>query len=311
MNVPKVFISYSWDTKEHKAWVKALGERLRGDGVDVTLDHWHLVPGDQVPAFMESSVREANYVLIVCTPRYENRSDTRKGGVGYEGDVITGEVMTSGNQRKFIPLLRIGAWSEAAPSWLSGKYHLDFSGNPYSEDSYQDLLTTILGTRPTPPPVVPSRGVQPTSQGVRVEGAISEDFQPIRITGVIVDEISVPRGDGTRGSALYRVPFRLSHRPPGEWAQLFVQAWDHPSSFTSMHRPGIASVMGDKVILDGTTVEEVEKYHRITLILAAEEANRQYQQIESRRREALRREQERMEQHKRDVEEAAKRLRFD
>ena len=28
-----------------------------------------------------------------------------------------------------------------------------------------------------------------------------------------------------------------------------------------MHRPGIASVSGDRIILDGTTVEELERYH--------------------------------------------------
>jgi hypothetical protein len=35
---PKVFLSYSWDGDEHKEWVKALAAKLRGHGVDVTLD---------------------------------------------------------------------------------------------------------------------------------------------------------------------------------------------------------------------------------------------------------------------------------
>jgi len=43
-----------------------------------------------------------------------------------------------------------------------------------------------------------------------------------------------------------------------------------------MHRPGIARVSGDKVYLDGTTIEEVQKYHRDTLVLALEETNRLY-----------------------------------
>ena len=152
---------------------------------------------------------------------------------------------------------------------------------------------------------------QPASEGGRAEEGIAADFQPIRITGVIVDEISVPRGDGTAGSALYRVPFRLSHHPPAKWAHLFVHAWNYPSSFTTAHRFGIASVIGDRVILDGTTVEEVEKSHRSTLILAAEEANRQYKEIEAELRRRLRLEQERIEQHRKEVDEAAKRLKFD
>ena len=310
MNTPKVFISYSWDTKEHKEWVKAIAERLRGDGADVTLDQWHLVPGDQLAEFMEKAVRESNYVLIVCTPRYKNRSDKRTGGVGYEGDIMTGEVLTEGNNRKFIPLLRIGKWPEAAPTWLSGKFYLDFRGNPYAEEKYEDLLNTVCGTRILPPPVS-SYGVrrnQPVYEPNREEKTKDAKFEPVCITGLIIDEVGTPKSNGTPGSVLYEVPFRLSHRPPGQWIELFIQAWNHPSTYTSMHRPGIASVIGDKVILDGTTVEEIEKYHRSTLILAVEEANRRYQEIEAKQREALRREQEQQEEHKRKIEEATKRL---
>jgi hypothetical protein len=34
-----------------------------------------------------------------------------------------------------------------------------------------------------------------------------------------------------------------------------------------MHRPNIARGTGDKVVLDGTTIEEIEKYHKETLVL--------------------------------------------
>ena len=40
-----------------------------------------------------------------------------------------------------------------------------------------------------------------------------------------------------------------------------------------MHRPGIASVIGDRIILNGTTVEEIEKYHRDTLRVVVERVN--------------------------------------
>lgn len=118
------FISYSWDDDDHREWIRALAERLRADGIDVTIDRWAAVPGDQLPAFMERAIRDNQFVVIVCTPRYKQRSDAREGGVGYEGDIMTSEVMTSQNHRKFIPVLRSGVWSQAAPSWLSGKYYM-------------------------------------------------------------------------------------------------------------------------------------------------------------------------------------------
>lgn len=37
-----------------------------------------------------------------------------------------------------------------------------------------------------------------------------------------------------------------------------------------MHRPGIASVVDDEILLNGTTIEEVREYHRETLKLCIE-----------------------------------------
>ena len=136
------FISYSWDSDEHKDWVRRLAERIRSDGVDAKLDQWETAPGDQLTEFMERGVRDHDFVLIVCTPKYRLRSGSREGSVGYEGDVMTAEVITDGNQRKFIPIWRKGQWKDAAPSWLAGKYRIDLSGDPYDEEQYADLIKT-------------------------------------------------------------------------------------------------------------------------------------------------------------------------
>ena len=113
-NVKTAFVSYSWDDDLHREWVRKLAERLRADGVDVSIDSWSTVPGDQLPAFMERAIRDNDFVVIVCTPRYKHRSDAREGGVGYEGDIMTAEVLSSQDHRKFVPVLRQGAWHEAA-----------------------------------------------------------------------------------------------------------------------------------------------------------------------------------------------------
>jgi hypothetical protein len=304
------FISYSWDSDDHKEWVRQLAARLRGSGIDVTLDQWHLVPGDQLPQFMETAVRTSDFVLVVCTPRYKARSDNRSGGVGYEGDIMTAEVMSSRNQRKFIPILRSGAWVEAAASWLVGKYYVDFSASPYSQSQFDDLLTTLHGTRPQAPPVRESqRSAAPSRAPSSTPAPVV--FEPLRITGVVVDEVGAPRDDGARGCALYAVPFKLSRVPPAGWAEIFVGCWDRPPRWTSMHRPGIASVRGDEIILDGTTVPEIERYHRETLLLALGEANKQFAEMESRRRREEDAERRRIEEHKKNVTEAAKRMKFD
>ena len=72
---PSAFISYSWDNDAHKGWVRTLGERLREDGVDVILDRWATVPGNQLPVSWSEAIRENQFVVIICTPRYKSRSD--------------------------------------------------------------------------------------------------------------------------------------------------------------------------------------------------------------------------------------------
>lgn len=306
------FISYSWDDDAHRQWVRSLAGRLRSDGVDVTLDHWHTVPGDQLPEFMERAIRENDFVIIVCTPRYKARSDTREGGVGYEGDIMTAEVMTRRNDRKFIPVLRTGTWSQAAPSWLAGKYYIDLSGDPYSERQYRDLVCTLLRIREEPPPLgKPMALLGKTQPAGHPHPKTPREFEDIRITRVVVEGVTEPRNDGTRGSALYSIPFALSQRVPAEWAEMFVDNWNRPPRFTTMHRPGIARVSDSVVTLNGTTIDEVERYHRDTLQLAVEETNRQYREWRRRRDAQLERENALRDQHRRQVDEVSRRIRFD
>jgi len=310
--MPKAFISYSWDNEEHKKWIRELAIRLRSDGIDVTLDQWHLIPGDQLPEFMERAVRESDYVLIVCTHKYKDRSDNRQGGVGYEGDIITAEFMTKRNHRKFIPILRQPPWADSAPNWMSGKYYIDFSSSPYLQKDYDDLVTTLLGIREKAPPVgVAKKGealanITPNNSKAKT----FSDFEPIQITGIIADQVGVPRNDGTPGSGLYRIPFRLTQQPPREWIELFVNNWNHPPRFTTMHRVGIASIVGDTVILDGTTIEEVRDYHRETLILVIQETNKGYKEFFERRQKAAERKQEEVSTHKQNIDDISNQIKF-
>lgn len=306
--VRSAFISYSWDDDSHRDWVRALAQRLRADGVDVSIDRWAAVPGDQLSAFMERAIRDNHFVIVICTPRYKLRSDNRQGGVGYEGDIMTAEIMTSQNHRKFIPVLRKGTWPEAAPSWLLGKYYINLSGDPYPERDYEDLVRTLLGIRETAPPV--GRPMSTIASKTNPQPVLSE-FEDIKITRVVVEEVTEPRNDGTPGGALYSVPFALSASPPPEWAELFVENWNHPLRFTTMHRPGIASVEGSIIMLDGTTIEEVERYHRDTLQLAVAETNRQYRELLRESEQRRIRVNSQREEHRKRIKDTSNRIKFD
>ena len=78
-----------------------------------------------------------------------------------------------------------------------------------------------------------------------------------------------------------------------------------------MHRPGIARVSGDRIILDGTTIDEVERYHLDTLKLAVAEANRLAGQDEQKSRQRANAEDQKRQQHRQHIAEVAERLKFE
>ena len=310
---PSVFISYSWGNPKHQNWVREFAARLRSDGVEAVLDQWELEPGDQLTHFMEKAIADNQFVLIICPPTYKRKSEAREGGVGYEDDIMTADVMTTNNHRKFIPILRTGSPKESVPSWLSGKIYIDLSGSPYPESSYDELLDTILGRRAKAPEVKKpkARGNLPKKIPVQNENSNISEFEDITIVEIITDEVTVPRNDGTRGSALYKVPFLLSSVPPSEWKEIFIINWDSPLSFTTKHRPGTARLYDNKLILERTTIEEVNDVHKKTLKLVIEKTNADYRNWKQRVEREEAEEQARQEEHRQHVNRLAESISFD
>lgn len=154
--IKKVFISYSWGTKEHQEWVINLSKRLMNDTVDVVLDKWSLKEGNDVYHFMESMVKAEDIyrVLVICDKNYKNKSDNRDGGVGTETQIITPEIYKNQKQEKFIPLVieRDENDIPLLPIYLSSRKYIDFSKDEYFEDSYEELLRNILDAPSIPKP---------------------------------------------------------------------------------------------------------------------------------------------------------------
>lgn len=303
---PKVFISYSWEEDAHQQWVREFADRLLADGIDATINQYDASSGDRLPHFMEQSITTADYVLIICTPLYKKKADNRKGGVGYESHIITEELYSKGNERKFIPVVRKGSFDAAMPTFLAGKLGIDLTDSIHFDNNYKDLITTIYGVKKKPEiGRVPSYVAQSAPRF-----SPSSPDEPIHILGIITDEVTIPRMDGTRGCALYKIPFRLSKSPSSLWVNIFLSTWKSPPRFTTMHRPRIASVYGDKIILDGTTIEEVRDYHRETLVLCVNIANEKEQSIiaEDRRKREL--EEKRKNQHYTNVASIADDIKF-
>ena len=74
--MPSVFVSYSHDSEEHIQWVGKLtadlAARLVESPISIVLDQTHLKAGMDIARFMERGITEADHVLVICTPAYNN-----------------------------------------------------------------------------------------------------------------------------------------------------------------------------------------------------------------------------------------------
>jgi TIR domain len=157
MSAPKAFISYSHDSTAHKDWVLKLGTDLRAKGIDVVLDQWDLVPGQDVSLFMQRGISEADRVIMICSSDYVTKSEQGVGGVGYERLIVTAEVVNSIDTIKFIPILRGASRSKKTPSFLGPRIYIDFENDSEYELKLIDLARQIHGA-PTisKPPLGPN-----------------------------------------------------------------------------------------------------------------------------------------------------------
>lgn len=143
MSTPKCFISYSWDGEEHQSWVRRLASKLQNSGVETFLDQWDVYPGINLAQYMETSIRDSDYVILVCTHNYAKKANLGLGGVGYEKSIVTGEIYGQHKTKKFIPILR-GDPELSRPSYLKSRAYIDFRDEAKFEKSSEEILRHIF-----------------------------------------------------------------------------------------------------------------------------------------------------------------------
>ena len=158
---PKVFISYSHDSPEHKQWVSELAAQLRHNGIDATLDQWDLGLGDDITRFMERGIVNADRVLVICTDEYMSKANETKGGVGYERMIVTTQLMEDLGTDKFIPIIRQASGKEKMPKFLGVRSYADFRDDRQFDTECEKLIRDLhempiiekppLGKSPFPP----------------------------------------------------------------------------------------------------------------------------------------------------------------
>lgn len=155
---PRVFISYSWDSPEHKLWVESLARELRNCGIDARLDSWR-DESQSIDDFMMIELERADYVVVICTPQFKRKIVENAEGVastasGFE--MGTAAALRRSRGKDIIPVLRAGDWVDAAPSSLLSYRYYDFTQSDIS-NIFVQLRDRLLGHHRRPPKMgVPS-----------------------------------------------------------------------------------------------------------------------------------------------------------
>ena len=140
---PKVFISYSHDSPEHKRWVSELAAKLRHSGIDAMLDQWDLGLGDDVTRFMEQGIVNADRVLVICTDKYVSKANANEGGVGYERMIVNAELVQNLGTDKFIPIIRQASGKEKTPTFLGTRVYADFRNDSQFDVECENLIREL------------------------------------------------------------------------------------------------------------------------------------------------------------------------
>ncbi len=151
-----LFISYSHDSPEHASRVRALAERLGAEGFHCIFDQYVASPPEGWPRWMDKQMRDADFVLSICTETYYRRvmGDEAAGlglGVRWEGNLIYQYLYEAGTlNTRFVPILLAGSVFAHIPKPLQNASHF----NPDTEDGFAALSRRLRGQapalRPTP-----------------------------------------------------------------------------------------------------------------------------------------------------------------
>lgn len=183
---PKVFVSYSWSTPEHESFVIGLAEDLVQSGVDVIIDKWHLLNGQDSLNFMESMINDKSIkkVLIISDKVYAEKANNRAGGVGTETQIISPEIYDSATQTKFVMVTtqKDENGRHYVPTFYKGRIFIDMTDANLYSDGLEKVLRWIydkpvhkkpeIGKRPSFLDEIPEASLGTSSFCMRTVDAI-------------------------------------------------------------------------------------------------------------------------------------------
>lgn len=105
---PKIFISYSHENAKFEQTVLTFANRLRSEGIDANIDLYEEAPAEGWPRWMDNQIRNADYVLVLCTKSYYEKcfpGNNQGKGVSWEVNIVYQYIYDNYSEtNKFIPI---------------------------------------------------------------------------------------------------------------------------------------------------------------------------------------------------------------
>jgi len=174
---PNVIISYSYDSPEHDSRVLELSDHLRADGIDCILDQYEVSPPEGWSRWMDRQIRDADFVLMICTPTYYRRvmgEEELSTGLGlrWERNLIYRHLFKIGTvNTRLIPVLLGSASVSDIPLPLQGTKYYRLTSEGGYEDLYRRLINEPLKIKSFTEVISPYIFTKP----MRGEGLIGRD----------------------------------------------------------------------------------------------------------------------------------------
>ena len=153
---PKVFISYSWDSEEHKNSVLDLADNLRTHGIDCNIDRFEVSLTEGWQSWMRNQIKQSDFVLTVCTEQYkksfQGKTDLDQGeGITWKGAIINQLICDRISSAKFIPIIFSREAGRYIPQELRKftYYLLDGSNLDLEEKGYHSLYQHLTNQSKT------------------------------------------------------------------------------------------------------------------------------------------------------------------
>jgi len=147
---PKVFVSYAWDSDDHKRAVKRLGDLLHAAGITVELDQKELDVRRDWNRWMTTAVLRSDYVVVVASPAYRaagryEHDDRTHAGVQAEYALLISLLYESRTTwvRKILPVVLPGREVNEIPAGFQPHDAHHYIVPELTPDGVAGLLRTI------------------------------------------------------------------------------------------------------------------------------------------------------------------------